>query len=91
MNIDGFTQFVARAPWTFAKTMPKHPHFYTLLKANDSSRFPEAVMFIRENGYPKSYLGKEYIYYDSGEYSYWTMGSPLDQTILINRAAMAKS
>ena len=42
-------------------------------------------MFIRENGYRKKYKKTFYTHFDINGYSYWTMGAPLDVTIIINR------
>ena len=87
MTTDELSAFVHQATWTFAKTMSKTPHEYTLRKdAKDESLFDRVVMHIREHGYRKTFNRREYIYFDIDGWQYWTMGSPLDQTILINRA-----
>ena len=73
--------------WRFAKTMPDNPHFYSLKKEWDNpDEFLEAVQYIRQNGVPKMFGGREYtVLYHNG-FRYWTMGSPLEDTYLINRA-----
>jgi hypothetical protein len=83
-----FTEYIASVKWQFAKTMPTSPHWYTLrAKAPHlNDKFIELVLYIREHGYNKSFGKTKYRYLDIGEFSYWTMGSPIDQTILINRA-----
>jgi hypothetical protein len=43
-------------------------------------------MHIRKNGYVEEFTGWKYTYFDIGGYQYWTMGAPLEETILINRA-----
>jgi len=72
--------------WIFAKTMPKNPHYYTLKK---SWKFPEAfeesVILIRKYGIEEKFRGWPYICFNFDGYKYWTMGSPINQTILINR------
>lgn len=75
------------AEWIFAKTMPYAPHWYTL-KRNwiDPKAFEQVVMFIRLNGYVRRYKGVDYISYNLNGMYYWTMGAPLEDTILINRA-----
>jgi len=75
------------AQFRYAKTMPKFPHHYTLRKTWDNHVFDEVVKAIRELGSPRMFGNREYIYYDFDGCTYWTMGSPIDQTILINRAA----
>ena len=72
--------------WIFAKTMPKNPHYYTLKK---NWKFPEAfeesVILIRKYGIEEKFRGWPYICFNFDGYKYWTMGSPVSQTILINR------
>ena len=73
--------------WIFAKTMPETPHWYTLRKNwADNKSFDEAVILIREKGYRKKHRGRTYIYLEIENMKYWTMGAPVNKTILINRA-----
>jgi hypothetical protein len=86
MNLIDFKNFISSSQWIFAKTMPQNPHWYTLRKNCNDSMFCNAVMFIREQGNQVYFKGKPYIQYTIDGFTYWTMGSPIDQTILINRA-----
>lgn len=82
--------------WTFAKTMPNNPHWYTLRKnwASDDE-FREVVLFIRAHGYTQRFKSRSYTLLNLGQYKYWTMGDPIEpgssltdgrrNTILINR------
>jgi hypothetical protein len=89
MTTDEFRQFVLASRWTFAKSMPEMPHEYTHRRwARDERLFEQAVLFIREHGYKQKFRGTTYTYYDLGGYQYWTQGSPLAATILINRARL---
>jgi hypothetical protein len=82
--------FVARSTWTYAKTMPKTPHEYTLRRnAPDEALFERVVRHIRRHGYRKVYGRATYTYLDIDGWQYWTMGSPLSETILINRARLS--
>jgi hypothetical protein len=82
-----FAAFVAAAPWRFASTMPEVPHEYTLRRqAADPARFEEAVRFIREHGYPARWGRATHTYYDHDGKKYWTMGWPVEQTVVLNRA-----
>ena len=75
--------------WIFAKTMPQNPHHYTLRREWDrETEFVEAVEFIRQNGEREIFQGRRYTVLVIDSWKYWTMGAPLDQTILINRAAI---
>jgi len=79
--------FIATHEWKFAKTMAYIPHAYTLReRAADEPMFERFVIHIRVHGYDGQFYSKTYRYFDFGPYQYWTMGSPLEQTKLINRA-----
>lgn len=88
MDEAGFRAFIESRRWQFAKTMAHIPHEYTVSDWKPWAReeFEEAVMFIREHGYARRFFHKTYVYFDVGEHQYWSMGAPLEQTILINRA-----
>jgi hypothetical protein len=79
--------FIQHAQWKFAKSMPQMPHWYTLRScASDESAFERFVMHVRLVGYKERFGKTWYTYLNIGEWKYWTMGSPLKATILINRA-----
>lgn len=82
-NID---QLLDQAKFVFAKSMPKMPHHYTLRETWDSNTFDYVVQKIRELGVPERFFKKTYIYYYANGYKYWTMGNPINETRLINRA-----
>ena len=85
--IDRARAFIARYPWTFAKTMPQNPHEYVVrAKCRDDAAFDDMVLTIREHGKPVLWHGKRYTYLLVGGYEYWTMGSPVRETTIINRA-----
>lgn len=81
-------EMIARCEWTFAKTMPWCPHEY-IVRDKCTLSDEEFVYFVnmqREYGV-KEHWGKyyfPYLYID--DYKYWTMGAPIDETIIINRA-----
>ncbi len=80
-------EILLRASFRFAKSMPYLPHYYTLRKMWDSDQiFDDAVNKIRELGIPRAFGKRQFIYYDFGGNTYWTMGDPVPETILINRA-----
>jgi hypothetical protein len=66
--------------------MPQRPHWYALRRENPQDDFDGFVMFIREHGYGEEYEGRRYVKFDVDGWSYWTMGAPPSETILINRA-----
>ena len=88
-TIKEFMDFVQHKSWIFAKTYAdRAPHEYIVkdkLSEDDKVFFEEAVLYIRENGFPAFFGGYEHIYlYADGHY-YWTMGDPVEETIILNR------
>jgi hypothetical protein len=77
--------FVESAEWTFAKTMPEWPHEYIVRERVDEVLFVTLVQHIREYGYEGKFYSKTMTYYDEDDRVYWTMGAPLDETIIVNR------
>lgn len=87
MDKESASKILTKAKFHFAKTMSNIPHSYTRKREwSDSDLFEEVVMFIRENGVRERFYSKTYTYFYDGDYKYWTMGSPINETILINRA-----
>ena len=87
-------KFIDSADWIFAKTYAQTaPHEYAVKDKNPSLEveFIYFVNFIREHGYEEEFCGEIYTYYNVGEYKYWTMGAPIEETILINRTKINKS
>ena len=87
MNQDDFRAFVAAHEWTFAKSMPHIPHFYVVRKhCRADSEFVQAVRLIRAAGEARPWgRGRPLTYFDIDGWTYWTMGSPLSETTIINR------
>ena len=81
-----FAHFADTAHWVFAKTMRQNPHDYTLRRtAPDHRTFDDAVLYIRTHGVIEYFQKKPYKMLESGGHKFWTMGSPLCDTLLINR------
>ena len=88
VNYDKLRSMITRCEWTFAKTMPFAPHEYIVkdkcpLTAEEFEYF---VNMQREHGVKERWgkYNNPYLYID--EYKYWTMGAPLEETTVINRA-----
>jgi hypothetical protein len=80
--------FVARAPWRFAKSMSEIPHEYTVRGQTPDDEFNEFVLMIRRVGYKRRFGKTTYTYLNIGGHRYWTMGAPLGETTIINRALL---
>ena len=91
MTYSAFQQVIDRNKWTFAKTYAAFcPHEYVVkerLAEEDQRVFEEITLFIRENGFTAQYGNKgPNRYYIVDEYYYWTMGAPIEETTILNRA-----
>ncbi len=87
MTLDIAKELISEHRWIFAKTMPENPHEYTLRNTwKDDQDFVDLVKLIREEGIKEKYKKSYYTVLYINDHKYWTMGAPLDVTILINRA-----
>lgn len=89
-----FQQFIAWHKWTFAKTYAAFcPHEYVVkdrLTEEEKRIFEQIVVFIRENGFTAVYGRKgPNHYYTVDEHYYWTMGAPIEETTILNRAKLS--
>ena len=81
------TEFIKNNSWRFAKTMPEHPHWYVVKDTcSDPKAFEEFAVFIRRFGFDRYFYEKLLRYFMIDEYKYWTMGNPIAETTVINRA-----
>jgi hypothetical protein len=78
-------RFVDEEHWTYAKTMPDWPHEYLVRARVDDGLFARTVQHIRLHGYEGRFFDTRITYYEEARLLYWTMGAPLDDTIIINR------
>ena len=83
-------EFIERHDWTFAKTMPQTPHEYLPRYCADTT-FNAMVVHIRKHGEVRMWGRKLYIYWDCDGWCYWTMGWPVEETTIINRAKLTDS
>jgi len=85
MTLGEMCRFVQSSRWIFAKTMPQNPHEYTLREsAASQAAFDAFIVQIRAHGVEIVFAGSRYTCLDFAGYRFWTMGAPLDKTILIN-------
>ncbi|MGC9337990.1 MAG: hypothetical protein ACP5EQ_07880 [Candidatus Cloacimonadia bacterium] len=65
--------------------MPEWPHEYIVRSQVDEDLFVEFIHHIRSFGYEGRFYNKPIIYFDFDDMTYWTMGAPINETIIINR------
>ncbi len=87
-NYDKLREMISRCHWTFAKTMPFAPHEY-IVRNKCPLTDEEFVYFVemqRQFGIKERWgkYNNAYLYID--DYKYWTMGAPIEDTKVINRA-----
>jgi hypothetical protein len=96
-TIEDARGYVAEARWTFAKTMPPWPHEYTVRqwRLNLTPQFLRFVDLIRTDGIVKPWPPEarepryHHTYLEVDGWEYWTMGAPIEETTVINRALVA--
>ena len=66
--------------------MPHIPHEYTVRAQTPDEDFDCFVRHIREHGYPAPWGNRVHTYLEVGDWKYWTMGAPVEDTTIINRA-----
>jgi hypothetical protein len=93
---DDASAYIAKVHWQFAKTMPQWPHEYTVRawRPDLEREFLEFVVLIRRDGvvkpWPRDAATPRYhhTYLELDGWVYWTMGAPVPETTLINRALL---
>lgn len=79
-------KFIDSAQWTYAKTMPEWTHEYIVRKNVPDDIFVGIVTHIRKFGYVGKFYNTDITYFEEAGMVYWTMGAPINETIIINRA-----
>jgi hypothetical protein len=78
-------EFIQSIKWTFARSMPEWPHEYIVRERVDEGLFIKLVEHIRKYGYEGKFYSKSITYFDHEGMTYWTMGAPIEETIIVNR------
>lgn len=82
---DELRKFIDRTQWTFAKTMSEWPHEYIVRDRVDNAIFDALVRHIRQHGFKGHFYKSVLTYFSEDGLLYWTMGEPIEKTIIINR------
>jgi len=88
--------YIASVRWQFASTMPQWPHEYTVRhwRLDLDAEFAGFVDLIHREGtvkpWPTIRPRYHHTYLDLGAWEYWTMGEPVLETTVINRALLVE-
>ena len=87
MDTERIKKYINSVKWVFARTMPQWPHEYTVRewRPDLDSEFVWFAETIRKYGYRERFLSTVKTYLKFSEHKYWTMGAPINKTIIINR------
>jgi hypothetical protein len=93
-TIDDARAYIAKVRWQFAKTMPQWPHEYTVRdwRRDLDEDFARMVVLIRQEGvvkpWPRDSKSPRHRlpYMEIDGWEYWSMGEPVPETAVINRA-----
>jgi len=89
---DNLHAFVTDQKWTFAKTYAATwPHEYIVRDQVDEGLFVQLVQHIRENGFEANFYAMRITYFEEDGLIYWTMGSPIGETTIVNRCKTEQS
>lgn len=72
--------------WKPSKQSASHAYTVREWRPQNDADFVKFVELIRTYGHPENFYSKTYIYLHIDGLKYWTMGSPIAETIIINRA-----
>jgi len=72
--------------WKPSKQSASHAYTVREWRPEYDADFVKFVQLIRTYGHPENFYSKTYIYLHVDGLKYWTMGSPIAETIIINRA-----
>jgi hypothetical protein len=85
-----YEDFIARYDWKNSKSYEATaPHEYLVRKnipAEDQDIFNSFIKYIRDHGIPERFWRQRYVYLYMYGWKYWTMGAPVTETTIINRA-----
>ncbi len=85
-DLDFMQGYIRDSRWKAAKSGAKHEYTVREWRPDNDADFVKFVELVRSYGHPENFYSKTYIYFAIDGLKYWTMGSPMDETIIINRA-----
>jgi hypothetical protein len=89
MSPEDFAQWFRRyrnqCRWQAAKSGPPHEYTIRNWRPEFEADFVRAIEGVREFGHPEHFYEQTYIYFRLDGLKYWTMGSPVSETVVLNR------
>lgn len=85
-EIDWAVNYISNCFWKPSKQSASHAYTVKEWRPANEAEFVKFVELIRSYGHPENFYSKTYIYLHIDGLKYWTMGSPISETIIINRA-----
>lgn len=85
-DLEWFRVFVSERRWQRGKADPSHEYTVREWVPDNETDFERAVLVIRELGAAAMFWNQTYTYLCIDGIKYWTMGSPVRETTVINRA-----
>ena len=81
--------FIADCRFTYARTVPEHPHEYCLRDWANGEAFDRFVALIAAHGYPGSFWHQRWTYLDVDGWKYWRSNT-LDGSggLIVNRTRL---
>jgi hypothetical protein len=86
LDLEFMQTYIDSCRWQTAKNGAAHQYTVREWRPENDADFVQFVELIRTFGHPQNFYSKTYIYFVIDELKYWTMGSPMDETVIINRA-----
>ncbi len=90
-ELDRARAFIAACRWTYAKTVPEHPHEYCLrawLEPEQQIEFDWLAGLIAQHGYPGRFWNATWTYLDVDEHKIWQSRELFGDGPIVNRARL---
>lgn len=82
---------IATCRWTYAKTVPEHPHEYALrawLSPAGKAEFDWFAGHIAEHGYSGRFWNRSWVYLDVDDRKNWVSSELFGDGLIVNRARL---
>jgi hypothetical protein len=90
-ELDRAHGLIATCRWTYAKTVPEHPHEYCLrawLSPERQTDFDWFAALVARHGYSGRFWNQSWVYLDVGDHKYWVSSELFGDGRIVNRAGL---